>query len=575
MFFLKDYNFNNFYSIKQKKNIKIFFVLSLIGMTLEMLGIGLILPFISILIEPSFSEKIINYINNFGFNLTTQKELVLFSIISILLIFFIKTSFLSFVSYKQTKFLIDLKTDISNKLYRIYLSKPFVFHLKNNSSKLIRDLNDSNQVLLITKSILTLITEITLVLGLVSLMIFLEPMGTLISFIFIFSTGYLFYLIVQRKASKWGEDRKHHEGIKLQWLQQGFSSIRDIKIMNKLKYFTDSFSKQNKLANDTQFKQDFTLSLPRLWLELFTVIGFTILVLLLMNFKKDMVDIIPVLGFFTAAAFRMMPSITKIMNASQSIKFGLPVGRTYIQEFLDFKEINEKDDNLKELNFKNSIELVNINYTYPNTTKKILNNINVKIPFGNSIGIYGDSGVGKSTLLNIFLQLLKPQSGKIILDGEDTVNFTRQWQNIMGYVPQNVYLNDDTLINNIALGVTDNQINIKKINEIVKKVKLDKFVYSLKEGFQTKVGEFGDRISGGQRQRIGIARALYNDPQILILDEYTNSLDKETEEEIVKEVNLLKYNKTIITITHKSSSLKFCDSIYKLTEKEGLVQNEL
>ena len=575
MFFLKDYNFNNFYSIKQKRNIKIFFVLSLIGMTLEMLGIGLILPFISILIEPSFSEKIINYINNFGFNLTTQKELVLFSIISILLIFFIKTSFLSFVSYKQTKFLIDLKTDISNKLYRIYLSKPFVFHLKNNSSKLIRDLNDSNQVLLITKSILTLITEITLVLGLVSLMIFLEPMGTLISFIFIFSTGYLFYLIVQRKASKWGEDRKYHEGIKLQWLQQGFSSIRDIKIMNKLKYFTDSFSQQNKLTNDTQFKQDFTLSLPRLWLELFTVIGFTILVLLLMNFKKDMVDIIPVLGFFTAAAFRMMPSITKIMNASQSIKFGLPVGRTYIQEFLDFKEINEEDNNVKKLNFKNSIELVNINYTYPNTTKKILNNINVKIPFGNSIGIYGDSGVGKSTLLNIFLQLLKPQSGKIILDGEDTANFTRQWQNIMGYVPQNVYLNDDTLINNIALGVTDNQINIEKINEIVKKMKLDKFVNSLKEGFQTKVGEFGDRISGGQRQRIGIARALYSDPQILILDEYTNSLDKETEEEIVKEVNSLKYNKTIITITHKSSSLKFCDSIYKLTEKEGLIQNEL
>ncbi len=575
MFFLKDYNFNNFYSIKQKRNIKIFFVLSLIGMTLEMLGIGLILPFISILIEPSFSEKIINYINNFGFNLTSQKKLVLFSIISILLIFFIKTSFLSFVSYKQTKFLIDLKTDISNKLYRIYLSKPFVFHLKNNSSKLIRDLNDSNQVLLITKSILTLITEITLVLGLISLMIFLEPMGTLISFIFIFSTGYLFYLIIQRKASKWGEDRKYHEGIKLQWLQQGFSSIRDIKIMNKLKYFTDSFSKQNKLTNDTQFKQDFTLSLPRLWLELFTVIGFTILVLLLMNFKKDMVDIIPVLGFFTAAAFRIMPSITKIMNASQSIKFGLPVGRTYIQEFVDFKEINEKDDNLKKLTFKNSIELVNVNYTYPNTTKKILNNINVKIPFGNSIGIYGDSGVGKSTLLNIFLQLLKPQSGKIILDGKDTVNFTRQWQNIMGYVPQNVYLNDDTLINNIALGVTDNQINIKKINEIVKKMKLDKFVNSLNEGIQTKVGEFGDRISGGQRQRIGIARALYNDPQILILDEYTNSLDKETEEEIVKEVNSLKYNKTIITITHKSSSLKFCDSIYKLTEKEGLIQNEL
>jgi len=574
MLFFDNSSFKNFYTSKQKKNIKIFFVLSLIGMALEMLGIGLILPFLSILIEPIYSEKLMNYINNFGFNLITQEDLIVFSIISILSVFFIKTIFLSYVVFQHTKFLIDLKTEVSNKLYKIYLSKPFVFHLNNNSSKLIRDLNDSNFILVVTKSMLTLITEIILVIGIVSLMIFIEPMGTIISFLFIYLSGYLFYLIVQRKASKWGEDRKRHEGIKLQWLQQGFSSIKDIKIMNKLNYFIESFSKQNKLANDTQFKQDFTLSLPKLWLELFGVIGFTILLFLLMSFKKDVLEIIPVLGLFAAAAFRIMPSITKIMNSFQSINFGLPVAKTYIKEFLDFDEKIEESDNIKKIQFKNSIELINVSYTYPDTNIKILNNLNIKIPFGNSIGIFGDSGVGKSTLLSVFLQLLKPQSGKIILDGEDTTNFTRQWQNIMGYVPQNVYLNDDTLMKNIALGVNEDQIDMKKINEITKRVKLDKFINSLKDGLHTTVGEFGDRISGGQRQRIGIARALYNNPQILILDEYTNALDAETEKEIVKEVNSLKSNKTIITITHKSSSLKFCDSTYKLTEKEGLIKNE-
>jgi ABC-type bacteriocin/lantibiotic exporter with double-glycine peptidase domain len=294
--------------------------------------------------------------------------------------------------------------------------------------------------------------------------------------------------------------------------------------------------------------------------------------------KKEAIDIIPTLGFFAAAAFRIIPSIVKIMNSLQYIRFGLPVAKTYVQEFLDFKQKNAENlekASPKIIKFRNYIKLININYTYPNTTKKILNDINIKIPFGSSVGIYGDSGVGKSTLLNIFLQLLKPQSGKIIVDGEDIKNSARQWQNIMGYVPQNVYLIDDTLIKNIALGVKDDQINIQMINETAAKAKLSKFVNSLNDGFQTSVGEFGDRISGGQRQRIGIARALYNDPQILILDEYTNSLDQETEEEIVKEVNSLKSTKTIITISHKISSLKFCDSIYKMTQDAGLIQINL
>jgi len=572
MFSIGNYNFRNVYNSKQKKSIKIFFVLSLIGMFLEMLGIGLFIPLLSILIDPLYSDKIINYINNYGFYFTSQNDLILFSIILILLIFLIKTIYLSLVSFAQIKFLINLKTDISSKLYKIYLSKPFIFHLSNNSSKLIRDLNDSTQVLVVTRSMLVLFTEVTIVFGIMFLMILLEPLGTILSALFIFTTAYLFYSKVQRKASKWGEDRKRHEGTKLQWLQQGFSSIKDIKILNKLKYFTESFDKQNKLTNDTQFKQDFTLSLPRLWLELFTVIGFTILFFLLMSFNKEIVNIIPVLGFFAAAAFRIMPSMTRIMNSLQSIKFGLPTAKTYIEEFDNFSEKIEEDQKIKKISFKNSIELSNINFIYPNAPKKILKNINMKIPYGASVGIYGESGVGKSTLLNIFLQLLKPQSGKIIIDGEDASNFIRQWQNIMGYVPQNVYLNDDTLIKNIALGVPDNQIDVQKINNTIKKVKLDKFINNLGDGFHTKAGEFGDRLSGGQRQRIGIARALYNEPQILVLDEYTNSLDAETESQIVKEVNSLKSNKTIITITHKTSSLKYCDEIYKLTYRDGLLK---
>ena len=570
-------NIYKFYSSEQRKEIKFFLILSLIGMFLEMLGIGLVVPLLTLLVEPQFLKNIIEFLNNHGVKISSEKELIFYSILAILSVFTIKTIFLSFVSYKQIRFLTNLKTDVSDKLYRIYLTKPFIFHLYNNSSKLIRDLNDSTQILIVTKSILILFTEVTVVIGILSLLIIYEPIGTLITSIFIFISGYLFYSGVQSRASKWGEERKYHEGMKLQWLQQGFTSIKDVKILNKENYFINSFTKQNKISNDTQFKQDFTLSLPRLWLELFAIVGFTILILLLINYKKDIAGIIPVLGFFAAAAFRMMPSTTRIMNSIQAVKFGFPVARTYINEFknYDLKIKLNSEKNVSKIKFKNLIELNNINFSYPNSEKKVLRDINIKIPFGSSIGVYGNSGVGKSTFLNVFLQLLKPQGGKIQLDGKDISNFVRQWQNIMGYVPQNVYLNDDTLKKNIALGVPLEFIDQKKINQCLKDVKLNSFVDELKNGLDTKVGEFGERISGGQRQRIGIARALYNDPQILVLDEYTNALDETTESEIIKEVNSLKSNKTIITITHKNSALKFCDAIYKLTNDKGLIRDGL
>ena len=575
MYFIKNFHFINFYTSQQKNELKIFFALSLIAMTLEIFGIGLIIPFLTIMIDPIYSKQLINFINNFGFSLSSQKDLILFLITLILLVFFIKTINLSYISFKQIKFLINLKTEVSNKLYRIYLLKPFIFHLDNNSSKLIRDLNDSTQVLTVTKSILTLIAEITVILGIISLMVFLEPMLTTLSLLLVFSSGYLFYFLIQKRAYKWGEDRKRHEGIRLQWLQQGFSSIKEIKIMNKLEFYIKSFSSQNKFTNDAQFKQDFALSLPRLWLELLTVIGFSVLLFLMIDIKNEVSNLIPILGFFTAAAFKIIPSATKIINSLQLIKFGLPVAKTYIQEFINFDEKVSTNESLEKLEFKKIIEVNNINFTYPNSNKKILNNININIPYGSSIGIYGESGVGKSTFMNVFLQLLKPQSGKIILDGKDIINSTREWQNIIGYVPQNVHLNDDTLIKNIALGLADDQIDIKKINDIVRMIKLDTFINNLSEGFYSKVGEFGDRISGGQKQRIGIARALYNNPQILVLDEYTNALDPETEEQIIKEVNSLKLYKTIITITHKNSSLKYCDEIYQLTYEHGLIKNKL
>jgi len=455
-------NFKNFYSTKQIVQIRVFFLLSIIGMILEILSVGLIIPLLTLLVEPTFSTNLINILKIYGFHIASEKDLILSTIFLLLFVFFIKTLFLTYVSFKQTKFTTNFKTEVTNKLFNIYLSKPYIFHLYNNSAKLIRNLHDSTYIVIITKSVLILMSEITVVFGIFCLMIFYEPLGTILTFLFLSISGYLFYIAVQRNAAKWGASRKFHEGNRIQWLQQGFAAIKDIKILNKLEYFLNSFSKQNKITNESLFKEQYASSLPRLWLEFFAIIGFIILFLILINLKKNFYEIIPIVGFFIAAAFRIMPSVTRVMNSIQNIKFGLPVVDTYLKEFKSSMDSEKVFLNPTKLKFNESIELVNINYSYPNSTKKILNNLNIKIPIDTSIGIYGESGVGKSTFLNVFLRLLEPQSGKILIDGQDIPDKSREWQNILGYVPQNVYLSDVSIAKNIALGVEENLKNVLK-----------------------------------------------------------------------------------------------------------------
>ena len=266
------------------------------------------------------------------------------------------------------------------------------------------------------------------------------------------------------------------------------------------------------------------------------------------------------------AAFRLMPSITKIMNCIQSIKWGEAVIKSIHDEIyqIDKKSIIESRN--EKIIFKKSIELKDINFNYNNSNKNILSGVNLNIKFGDSVGILGFSGSGKTTLINIILGLLKSTTGKILIDGKDINTGLQSWQSHIGYVSQSVYLTDDTLKKNIAFGsMKDEDIDPNKIKKALKDSQLEKLVLSLNNGLDTKLGEFGERISGGERQRIGIARALYNDPKLLILDESTNSLDSQTEEKILEDVISLNKSMTIIMIAHRLSTLSKCNRILKLS----------
>ena len=538
-------------------------------MFLETLGIGLVIPILNLLSESSINLQNYAIFNKLDLGQLTKIELVIGSMLVLLSVYSFKTIFLTYVSYRQVKYLTKIKSTLSDKLFDSYLKQPYDFHLQINSSELIRNINDIDLALGVLRSYMMLVTEVIVLFGVGILLFIYEPLGTILSMAILGSVGFYFNKKIQSKVNIWGKERQRHEGFRMMHLLQGFGAIKDIKVLGREKTFIDDFSEHNVLAASSQFKQNFVLGLPRLWFEWLTILGIILLVLIMISQGKDLAFFIPTLGLFAAAAFRLMPSITRVMNCNQQINFGLPVIETVYKELSNSKKnsfatTKENDP----LIIQNQIELKKICYSYPKTKKKLLANIDLKINCGQSIGLIGESGIGKTTLINIILGLLTPDTGSILVDGKNILKGMRNWQNQIGYVPQNIYLNDDTIKKNIAFGIPEKKINNKAVDEAIHRAQLTKFVSSLTSGVDTKLGECGERISGGQRQRIGIARAIYNDPKLLIFDESTNSLDLDTEKAIINDVDLLKGNKTIIMIAHRMSTLSICEKIYRLTEDD-------
>ena len=547
-----------------------FIFLSFLSMILETLGIGLIIPFMQALVTDGINQHLANFLNFFNIYPTSKYNLIFILITMLAFTYTFKVLFLTYFSYAETKLLADLRVSLSDKLYCIYLNKPYSFHLNNNSSKLIRNIDEISLVVYVIKSLILLINETVVFLGISTFVILYEPKGSLMVILFLGLFGYLFFKKVQIKVKKWGKTRQIHAGVSLKYLREGFGSIKDIKILQRTNELVKAFTTNNKILNVCELKQKFIDSLPRLWLEWLVVIGFILLILLMMSLGKELLYIVPLLGLFAAAAFRIMPSLTRIMNSIQGILYNRPAVDSIYKEF-DRESFQNNINKISSKKFflTKKIDLKNINFKYSDSGPFILRNINLNIKNGTTIGLIGESGIGKTTLINIILGLMQPTSGSICVDGVDISENVKNWQSQIGYVPQNIYLSDDTIKKNIAFALPEEKIDNIAVNKAVTNAKLDSLVNNLSNGLDTKIGEFGDRISGGQRQRIAIARALYTNPKVFILDECTNSLDLKTEKQIIDEVNSLKGKKTIIMIAHRLSTLENCDRIYKV-DKEGL-----
>ena len=547
--------------------------LMLIGMILETAGIGVIMPALSLMTEnndiaamPEL-KPILSYLNN-----PQEGELLAIFMVFLIVFFIIKTVFLIYLSFSHNTFVFNLQESISKKLFSVYLHQSYTFHLQRNSSELVRNvIGEVQQLTGVFSAGLTFITELLVLLGITLLLFAIEPIGATIVIVVLSLSGFIFDRYTKKYIKQWGEDRQYHEGLRMKHLHQGLHSVKDIKLLGREGYFVKQYNTHNAGAAIMGRNQSVFQSLPKLWLELLAIIGLSSLVLSMLSQGKQIDVIIPILGVFGVAAFRLMPSINRLISTGHVVRYFIPVINTIFNElaFFDHKNKNDTDD----VFFKKNICIDSGVFQYQDTDVDVINNVSLCIRKGTTVGFIGGSGSGKSTIIDIILGFLPLMKGCVQVDGVNINVNIKSWQRKIGYIPQDIYLIDDTLKKNIAFGIDDNLIDDSAILNAINLAKLEDFIDNLSDGLETIIGEDGVRLSGGQRQRIGIARALYHNPQVLILDEATSALDVNTETEVMQAINKLHGDKTIIIIAHRLSTVSQCDYVYKIEHgrviKEG------
>jgi len=559
--------FYNLHIFSERTSALVLLGLMLIGMILETLGVGLVVPTIALLMQDDIGARypaiapILEALGN-----PNQKTLVVGAMLGITGGYLVKNSFLGFLAWRQMRFAFRVQANVSQRLFATYLRQPYTFHLQRNSAQMIR--NVIGEVSLFTHKCLLpamlLVTEALVMIGLVSLLLFIEPLGTVVAVSLLGFAAWTFHKSTRARIVRWGKERQDLEGLRIQHLQQGFGGAKDIRILGREDEFLAQFNTRNlRTARVAQYQA--TLSqLPRLWLELTAVMGLATLVLTMLAQGKELVSIMPTLGVFAAAAFRLLPSVNRVLGAVQSLRWGLPVINVLHEELkLEVPEPEITSDRDAAV-FQQEARLVDVCYSYPGAVKPAVKGLSLTVKKGESVGIIGPSGSGKSTVVDLMLGLLTPDAGQMVVDGRDNQKDMRLWQDQIGYVPQSIYLTDDSLRRNVAFGVPENEIDDGAVRRAIEAAQLEQFVDGLSERYETFVGEHGIRLSGGQRQRIGIARALYHDPAILVLDEATSSLDTKTEREVMQAVTALQGNKTILIVAHRLSTVEKCDRLYRL-----------
>lgn len=542
-------------------------LMMMIGMALETLGLGLVVSSIALMTHSTMEQNypVIQSLLRF-FNYPSQIKLITIGLSALVLLYIIKTLFILTINWKRNQFIFNVQADLSYRLFKGYIEQPWTFHLQKNSAELIH--NAMNEVGVFStvalQSSLILLSEGLVLMGISAVLLAMEPAGTAIVLGFLALVVLIFNRSIRHRVSTWGKIRQEYDANRLQYLQQGLGGAKDAKLLGRESEFINQFHKQNQASLNISQKLGTLTEVPRLMLELLLVTSLACVIIPLILQGRPPQMLLPTVGLFAAAAFRLMPSVNRILGAMQNLRYSYPSLQTLYNEVQSLIPLDLSKNT--PLNFNDKIVLDRVSYKYPNVASNALDSICLTIPQGASIGFIGKSGAGKSTLVDVILGLLTPQEGAISVDGIDIQKRLRGWQNHIGYVPQTIFLTDDTLRRNIAFGLPEEQIDEYALETAIKAAHLQEFINSLPDGVNTFVGERGVRLSGGQRQRVGIARALYHNPKIVVLDEATSSLDTMIEKEVMNDINCLHGEKTLIIVAHRLSTLQKCDVIYCLEQ---------
>lgn len=573
---------------KQKKSSIIIFLCMILSSGLELLGVSAIYPFLQMMLIPSEIEDKWYARWIYYFNPNTSERTVLLALgIGIILIYVIKNAFMIVSAYAQTFFAAKFQRQLSTKMLAAYLKHPYQFFLNTNSSEILRGIStDVSGVYQILLNSFTLIAETLTVIILGIFLITTDMIMTIGALTLAFFCLLAIFWGFKNRMKKAGRNVREAAGLKNKYGYQAVTGIKEIMVLDRKDNFIEQYNEAAALEQKALITNGVITACPDRILEGVCIGGIIGIVCIRIASGVDLDSFIPVLGTFAMASFKILPSISKISTRiNLIIYFQVSLQETYknlkeankyeleLQEYAS----NESDfnvENTEHLQFVNELKINNITWKYLNAKENVLENTELAIKKGESVALIGSSGAGKTTLADIIMGLLKPQSGTILMDGVDIFTIPHQWARIIGYVPQSVFLIDDTVRNNVAFGLKKEEIRDEKVWEALRQAQLKEFVENLPYGLDTIVGERGVKFSGGQRQRIAIARALYEDPDILVLDEATSALDNETETAVMESIDALQGSKTLIIVAHRLTTIRNCDRIYEIVDGVAIQRNK-
>ena len=565
-------------SKEQKLYGGIVFVCSLLGAFLEVLGVGIILPLVQAFMDPDklMENKWIQLVlKSFGLEYIESSQLVILITVGVIILFLIKNLYFIFLSWIRIKFSCKVSRELSTKMMSTYMKRGYEFFLNHNTADLSRNIGaDVSGVDTVIYQMLRVLVDsltIFMIVAYIMLTDWVIALAMVIMALLCLLLIYGYFRVQMREA---GRHFNKYNGITSKYLLQALHGIKEILVMHKQEFFIKHYEEANREKQKGAIKQTVGAESPAYIIEGVCVAGLLAVVCIrLVTNEQSAVELVPALSAFAMGAFRILPSLGRISSALNTAIYYMPsLNHVYenLQRINDYQEKDYKESETgaesDRIILKNGIDIENISWHYKNSDVYVIHNLNLTIKKGTSVAFVGQSGAGKTTLADIILGLLEPQEGKVLIDGNDIYHMGKQLGKIMGYVPQTVYLTDDTIRNNVAFGIEGSDIDDDKVWDALEQAQLKQFVKNLNQGLDTFVGDRGVRFSGGQRQRIAIARALYENPDIIIFDEATAALDNETELAVMESIHALQGYKTIIIIAHRLTTIKDCDEIYEISD---------